>query len=171
MPTGNQRTTIPGSDRVDWPSPHYPGQYIGASAGRNEVEFTKRRLDGEPSGHVLQPLLPGVQIFFPERDVMLAHRGADLPGPRHGSLYGTCYPLPQVWFYCFRPVEHGVQESNSRIEKALPVIASGAVRADPVMEQAIKTLGHDVTELLTRGALRIGKWVVTELRRIPAVPT
>lgn len=38
------------------------------------------------------------------------------------------------------------------------------------MEQAIKTLGHDVTELLPRGALRIGEWIVAELRRIPAVP-
>ena len=113
MSADNQRTAIPGSDRVNWASAHYPGQRIGTPAGRHEVEFTKRRLDRGPSGYVLQPLFPGVQILFPERDVMLAHRGADLPGPFHRSLYGACYPLPQVWFYLFRPGEHGFQESHS----------------------------------------------------------
>ncbi|HET9079985.1 MAG TPA: hypothetical protein VFO01_05665 [Trebonia sp.] len=39
------------------------------------------------------------------------------------------------------------------------------------MEEAVQSLRHDITELLSCGTLWIGERIVAELRRVPAVPT
>src|SRR5690242_2806606 len=102
---------------------------------------------------------------------MFAHGGLDFPTPGHRSVHRTGYALSEVRIdHADRSGTHASQEAHPRMQEGLPVVDGGTGEAGPLMQQAVQSLGHDVAEFLSRRALRIGEWVVAELRRIPAVP-